>query len=91
MSFNYGQIFEHDDILELVVAVEVIAHLLHKSCFANVIKASDMHKWAGIRHTRQSFNNMKKLCFLTDIWVLVFGKSDKLTSHTWGVNNITFR
>ena len=44
VGLNLGQVTEHDDVLELVVVVEVVAHLLHKTSLADMLTSSDMHK-----------------------------------------------
>ena len=52
VCLDRGQVLEHDDVAELIVTVEVVAHFLDEASFANMIRASYMHNWTWIRPTR---------------------------------------
>ena len=79
-GFDSAQVFQHDDIPEIVVTVEVIADLLDESCFADVLLASDDEKRGRVRYTRECLDCFEELRLVAYVGEPILDQSYLLAS-----------
>ena len=87
VSLNFGEVLEHDDVAELIVAVKVVAQLLHESRLAHIVAAFDVHHWAWLRRVGKLLDALVDFNFAPDENRLILGHSDELTSLPRRVNH----
>ena len=71
MRLNIWQVFAHDYVFKLIMAVEVIADLMDEASLAHVLVTSNMHNWARVRATWESLDYFEEFWFLAYVRKLI--------------------
>ena len=90
LALYLRQVFQHNNVLKLMVSVEVIQDFLGKSCLAHMILTFNVNQWSDIGAVTKCPDREVKLGFATHVHRAWSNHTLELTSQAGCVDDLTW-